>query len=900
LTGLDSGQSYEFRIGGAGSIYKFRTAPENIDQPIRFIVAGDFLDSGSDLEEAKQAFIEISKYAASYNPYFVAIGGDLANAEGNLDNVDQWFFLFETWEQEMITEDGFMIPMLAALGNNDVDGNFGQDPEAAPFYYTFFRYPQDQWGSKISYGRLDFNKYLSIVTLDSDHTHRIPGAQTSWLDNTLKNRKDFRHVIPVYHVAGWPSIIGRTLVGTQENLVRNNWHKVFRENNIRLVFEHHDHVYKRTVTLGDCEDEISNLFDCEHGEDAKNGVIYMGGGSWGSDNRRNSDKRWYHEEVVEEIHNFVVVEIDDLKRKATAVGENGQILDEFTDYVYLNPPLSLTASNVDNSGFRARWEPVEGATRYHLDVSTDSEFSNFLYGFNNRNVGNTTDWDLDDLDPTETYYYRVRAVNELTTSDESEVVAVNLVNVDPQLSMISATENKLVADGKDRATISVTVIDEENEPVPNFEVELFVNQGKLGTEDVTLLTDSEGIANFEVFNDQPEIVTYKALAGDVVINGEVKISFVPIPPVALAANLVQTREFQANWELVGMADNYQIDVATDGEFINILPQYQALNTGNVTSWVVSGMNPGQTYHYRVRAVSGELVGVNSQTISTKTFPEIPVATNASNVNSVRFRANWNTTDGAEAYRLDVAKDSEFNQFVEGYKDLNVGDQLSVLVENLRPGQSYFYRLRAIAGPRESENSNGIQVTTEALSPDLSEIQAEQLKVLANGDQTNTIIVTVRGESGELQQGVSVELVPENGSSQIDAPKKVTNEDGNAIFTVTNTVAEVVTYGVRAAGQNIGSFKVEFLKDEGVLVLGKNFPNPFRVESSIPITIPSQMDVELIVYNSLGITVRTLLDETVERGYYEVPFNSSELAAGVYFYRLRADGLSKVGKMLLVK
>jgi hypothetical protein len=61
-----------------------------------------------------------------------------------------------------------------------------------------------------------------------------------------------------------------------------------------------------------------------------------------------------------------------------------------------------------------------------------------------------------------------------------------------------------------------------------------------------------------------------------------------------------------------------------------------------------------------------------------------------------------------------------------------------------------------------------------------------------------------------------------------------------------------------------------------------------------------MDVELIVYNSLGITVRTLLDETVERGYYEVPFNSSELAAGVYFYRLRADGLSKVGKMLLVK
>lgn len=900
LTGLESGQAYEFRIGGSGSVYKFRTAPENLEEPIRFIVAGDFLDSGGDLEEAKQDFRDVSKHAASYDPYFVAVGGDLANAEGNPDNVEQWFFLFETWEQEMITEDGFMIPMLAALGNNDVQGNFGQDPEAAPLFYTFFSYPQDQWGSKISYGRIDFNKYLSIVTLDSDHTHRIPGDQTNWLDNTLKNRKDFRHIIPYYHVAGWPSIIGRTLVGTQENLVRNNWHKVFRENNIRLVFEHHDHVYKRTVTLGDCEDEISNLFDCEFGENAKDGVIYMGGGSWGSDNKRNSEKRWYHQEVIEEIHNFVVVEIDDQKRKATAVGENGQILDEFTDYVNLPPPIALNASNIDESGFRAEWDAVEGATQYRLDVSTDPDFSSYLFGFNNRNVGNTTDWDLDDLDPSEVYYYRVSAENELTKSSVSNVISVKLVIVDPALSEITSTKNKLIADGEDTAEISVKVIDEDNEPVSNFEVELFTKQGQLGTASATTRTDRDGIARFEVYNDQPEVVVYGARAGDIEISGEVQITFIPISPVALAANPVGTREFQANWEVVGMADSYQIDVATDDEFMNILPQYEALNTGNVTSWSVSGINPGQTYHYRVRAISGELVGVNSQSISTITFPEIPVATNATNVNSVRFRANWNSTVGAEAYRLDVATDSEFNQYVEGYQGLDVGDELSVLVENLQPGRTYFYRLRAVAGPRLSDYSNRVQATTEPLSSELSDIQPEQLKVLANGDQTNTIAVTVRGESGEVQQGVSVELIPENGSSKIDISQKVTNEGGIAIFTVTNTVAEEVTYRVRAAGENIGSFTVEFLKDEGILVLGKNFPNPFRLDSSIPVTIPSQMDVELIVYNSLGTPVKTILDETLEQGYYEVPFNGSDLASGVYFYRLQADGHSKVGKMLLIK
>jgi hypothetical protein len=267
---------------------------------------------------------------------------------------------------------------------------------------------------------------------------------------------------------------------------------------------------------------------------------------------------------------------------------------------------------------------------------------------------------------------------------------------------------------------------------------------------------------------------------------------------------------------------------------------------------------------------------------------------------VRFRANWNSTVGAEAYRLDVATDSEFNQYVEGYQGLDVGDELSVLVENLQPGRTYFYRLRAVAGPRLSDYSNRVQATTEPLSSELSDIQPEQLKVLANGDQINTIAVTVRGESGEVQQGVSVELIPENGSSKIDISQKVTNEDGIAIFTVTNTVAEEVRYRVRAAGENIGSFTVEFLKDEGILVLGKNFPNPFRLDSSIPVTIPSQMDVELIVYNSLGTPVKTLIDETLEQGYYEVPFNGSDLAAGVYFYRLQADGHSKVGKMLLIK
>ncbi len=81
LTGLSAGRGYEFRVDDDNEIYKFRTPPNSLTDPIKFIVAGDILDTGGNLEEAKEDFADVSKVAASYNPYFIVVGGDLANAE---------------------------------------------------------------------------------------------------------------------------------------------------------------------------------------------------------------------------------------------------------------------------------------------------------------------------------------------------------------------------------------------------------------------------------------------------------------------------------------------------------------------------------------------------------------------------------------------------------------------------------------------------------------------------------------------------------------------------------------------------------------------------------------------------------------------------------------------------
>lgn len=91
------------------------------------------------------------------------------------------------------------------------------------------------------------------------------------------------------------------------------------------------------------------------------------------------------------------------------------------------------------------------------------------------------------------------------------------------------------------------------------------------------------------------------------------------------------------------------------------------------------------------------------------------------------------------------------------------------------------------------------------------------------------------------------------------------------------------------------------------VLEQNYPNPFNPSTKIKFKIPSviasetkQSLVSLIVYNLLGNEVATLVNEYKPAGSYEVEFNASELASGVYFYKLQTGSFVKTKKMVLLK
>jgi hypothetical protein len=219
----------------------------------------------------------------------------------------------------MIGRDGRLIPMVACIGNHEVNGGYTKPRSEAPFFYALFDglYPDTGFAS------LDFGDYLSLVLLDTGHTSPIGGAQTDWLEKTLKARADHPNVLVVNHVPAYPSY--RKFEGTPATedkpakagtgeLNREHWVPLFEKYRVPVVLEHHDHTFKRTKPL-------------LNGSADANGVLYLGDGSWGRlRNPQAPDKLHYLAKASRDFH-LSLHRIDGSERFHLAMDEAGRVMD---------------------------------------------------------------------------------------------------------------------------------------------------------------------------------------------------------------------------------------------------------------------------------------------------------------------------------------------------------------------------------------------------------------------------------------------------------------------------------------------------------------------------------------------------------------------------------------------
>ena len=83
-------------------------------------------------------------------------------------------------------------------------------------------------------------------------------------------------------------------------------------------------------------------------------------------------------------------------------------------------------------------------------------------------------------------------------------------------------------------------------------------------------------------------------------------------------------------------------------------------------------------------------------------------------------------------------------------------------------------------------------------------------------------------------------------------------------------------------------------------LVQNYPNPFNPKTNISYSLPVSGDVSLIIYNLSGEEVTRLVDGQMPAGTYTTTWNASNVASGIYFYRLTSGDFIQTKKMLFLK
>lgn len=361
-------------------------------------------------------------------------------------------------------------------------------------------------------------------------------------------------------------------------------------------------------------------------------------------------------------------------------------------------PTAIAPTSYSGTSFVSNWMAVSGATSYQVDVSTASDFSSFVSGYSSASVGSgSTSLSVTGLSSSTVYYYRVRSVNGSGASANSNTITVTPLPVTPTVSPATSISTTSFTANWNSSTYSSTY-------------QLDVSTTSDYSSGVS--TYSTGVTSYSVTGLTANTQYYYRVRG-VNTTGSSSSSTsaalvtLPVAPTASGPSSQTSTSFVAVWNV--STGNYRLDVSTSSSFSSFVSGYNDLLV-TATTQSVTGLTPGLTYYYRVRAVNASGTSPNSNTISVTLAIDSPVASSATNLSNVSFQANWSASSGASSYQLDVSTVSNFVSFVSGYNSLSVSGT-SATVSNLAANSSYYFRVRATNGTVTSANSSTISVVT---------------------------------------------------------------------------------------------------------------------------------------------------------------------------------------------
>ncbi|WP_165779053.1 Ig-like domain-containing protein [Rhodohalobacter barkolensis] len=255
------------------------------------------------------------------------------------------------------------------------------------------------------------------------------------------------------------------------------------------------------------------------------------------------------------------------------------------------------------------------------------------------------------------------------------------------------------------------------------------------------------------------------------------------------------------------ANEYELEIYSDPDLTQLFTRVTGLTESS--HFLTEDLNQLSIYYWRVRAIGTEGAGPWSETWNFETVPGVaaaPVLMEPSDQEidvPINPTLRWMSSTFAESYVVELTTDPNFETI-----DLteSVTDTL-YQVDNLQFETVYYWRVKGVNELGEGNASDSFSFTTEvddttppnSVDAELSSVVATTPH-LADGEDQSFVTVTLIDTDGNPVEGMvpSDLTIQTTGSAEFTLPDGLGNP-GEFGFTVTNSVAEIVTVTVTADG-----------------------------------------------------------------------------------------------------
>ena len=376
-------------------------------------------------------------------------------------------------------------------------------------------------------------------------------------------------------------------------------------------------------------------------------------------------------------------------------------------------PVAKAATGITSSKFTAKWDPVPGATNYSIDIATDPQFNNIIPDYRNFTVGNVTEFDVDGLFSSTTYYYRIRVYNydlNRQSANSNTIAAITSAQKPVLLEPIALNSSSIRVEWEALQRVTQYRLDIALDA--NFTNFLTGynnrNVGLVSQIDVTGLTPlTTYYIRIRAVNTALNIISVNSDTEQVIT--------LPSPPTNINISQILTNGFNVTWETSNSQLDYFIDLARDADFSQILLDYDGKLITDGLEITFNNLDSSTEYFFRIRSVNqtGNLISINSPTFRVATIPDQPVFLPITNLTQSSVTIAWNEMERITEYRIDVARDPDFENLLSLYSNIRTGTESVIDISGLSALTTYYARVRALNTELDvtSPNSETIALTT---------------------------------------------------------------------------------------------------------------------------------------------------------------------------------------------